>query len=264
MNQDKVKERLVKLHDCIEDFTLIFSGKKSKKVNGLYRLDKHEIIIHNLNFENNESGENLLFYTAMHELAHHIQYTELKQKSAKAHTQLFYALLDDLVDTAEKKELYKVEIDKETQDYIDEIRDISCRIAKLQRDLGEAVERLQKKCEETGLRFDDIIERKAQISMKTVKKSIKAGSLYLPEEIGADIQEAVIRERDEGKKAAIIHAAQEGKSVAQAKRAVVRPIDREDETVSLVKEKKRIERTITSLNRRLEELEEQLRSRGEL
>jgi hypothetical protein len=264
MNQDQVKERLLKLHDCVEDFTLIFSGKKSNKVNGLYHWDKHEIIIHNRNFENNARGENLLFYTAMHEMAHHIQYTELKQKSARAHTQLFYGILDDLVDIAEEKNLYKAEIDKETQDYIDEIRDISCQIAKLQRDLGEVVNRLHEKCEETGLRFDDVIERKAQISLKTVKKSAKANSLDLPEEIGADIQEAIIGELDEEKQTAMIHAAQKGKSVAQTKRAVTRPIDHEDETVSLAKEKKRIERTIASLNRRLEEVEEQLRSRGEL
>jgi hypothetical protein len=264
MNQDQVKEMLLKLHDCTEDFTLIFSGKKSKKVNGLYRWDKNEIIIHNRNFENNARGENLLFYTAMHELAHHIQRTELKQKSARAHTQLFYSILDDLVDAAENKKLYKVEIDKETQDCIDEIRDISCQIAELQRKLGQVIKALEEKCHDKGIRFDDVIERKSQISLKTAKQTIKAHGLNLPEELGSDIQEAVIRERDGEKQAAMIHAARKGKSIAQVNRTVTRPIDQEDETVSLVKEKNRIERTIASLNRRLEEVEEQLRSKGEL
>jgi Zn-dependent peptidase ImmA (M78 family) len=66
MNQDQVKEKLLKLHDCTEDFIVIFSGKKSKKVNGLYKPDKREIIIHNRNLDN----DNLLLYTAIHELAH--------------------------------------------------------------------------------------------------------------------------------------------------------------------------------------------------
>jgi hypothetical protein len=264
MNQDQVKAKLLELHDCAEDFTLIFSGKKSNKTNGYYSFDTKEIIIHNRNFEKNEKGENLLFYTAMHELAHHIQGTEFNQKSIRAHTQLFYAVLDDLVDVAEKKKLYSVEIDQETQRYIDEIREISRQIARLQRDLGKVVKRLQEKCVESGLRFEDIIERKAQISLKTVKKSAKADSLDMPEEIGADMQETIIREQDEEKRNAMIQAAQEGKSVVQVNRAVARPIDGEDETASLVKEKKRIEHTITSLSRRLEELEEQLRSRGEL
>jgi len=262
MNQDQVKEKLLKLHDCTEDFKVIFSGKKSNTVNGLYK--ENTIIIHNRNFAGDEAGENLLFYTAMHELAHHIQFTEYKQKSSRAHTQLFYAILDDLVDIAEKKKLYSTRIDQETQEIIDEARDISCQIAELQRKLGLVLIRLNEKCEKTGIRFDDVIERKAQISLKTVKQSTKAHNLNLPEEIGSDIQEAAIRERDEDKRDAIIHAAQKGKSVAQAKReTTTRPVEHEDETVSLVKEKKRIERTISSLSRRLGELEEQLRSRGE-
>jgi hypothetical protein len=265
VNQDQVKEKLLKLHNCTEDFTLIFSGKKSNKANGLYKSDKREIIIHNRNFENTETGNNLLFYTAMHELAHHIQFTEHKQKSSRAHTQLFYANLDDLVEIAEKKKLYNTGIDDDTQKLIDKARDISCQIAELQRRLGQVIQSIQEKCQEKGIRFEDAIGRKAQISLKTVKKTVKAQSLDLPENLGADIQEVAIQERDEDKREAMIHAAKGGKSVYQVKRAnSTLPIDREDETISLIKEKKRIERTITSLNHRLEEVEEQLQSRGEL
>jgi hypothetical protein len=264
MNQDQVKEKLLKLHDYTEDFTLIFSGKKSNKVNGLYKGDKKEIIIHDQNFENTEMGNNLLFYTAMHELAHHIQFTEHKQKSSRAHTQLFYAVLDDLVDIAERKKLYNTGIDDDTQKLIDEAHDISCQIAELQRKLGQVIKCLQEKCYDKGIRFEDVIGRKAQISLKTVRQTAKAHDLDLPKELGADIQEAAIQERDEEKREAMIHAAQKRKSVYQVKRTNSSgPIDQEDETVSLVKEKKRIERTITSLNRRLEAVEEQLRSRGE-
>ena len=265
MNQDIVKKNLLKLHDCKEDFTLIFSGKKSRKVNGLYHWEKHEIIIHNRNFHKDAGGINDdgIFFTAMHELAHHIQYTEHKQKSVKAHTQLFYAILDDLADKAEKKGLYKINISKNTQKLIDEARNISIEIAELQKRLGTVIRTLYEKCEQEGLRFEDIIERKAQISRQTMKRSEKASSLNLPDDIGIDIQEAAIKERDEEKREAIIHAGQNGKSIAQAKRATAAPVDQEDETVSLVKEKRRIERTIESLKRRLEEVEEHLKSKGE-
>ncbi|MDR1587595.1 MAG: hypothetical protein LBS57_09080 [Treponema sp.] len=261
MNQDMVKELLQKLHESPAEYNVIFSGKKSPKVNGLYKPGKNEILIHNRNFENNERGENLLFYTAMHELAHHIQFTELKQKSARAHTQLFYSVLDDLVDSAEKKGVYKMPIDKDTQELIDEAKDISREIAALQRKLGQVLMQLHESCVEKGIRYEDVIERKAQIARQTEKKAIKAYNLNLSEEIGADIQEAAIKERDEEKIEAIVHAGQKGKSIDQAKRAVAKPIDQEDETVSLAKEKKRIEHTIASLSRRLEEVEEQLRSR---
>jgi hypothetical protein len=263
VNQDTVKKNLLKLYDCTEDFSVIFSGKKCRKVNGLYKPDKCEIIIHNRNFGADDKGNNLLFFTAMHEYAHHIQFTDHKQKSAKAHTQLFYSILDDLADTAEKKNLYSVGITKETQKLVDEARSISIEIAELQQRLGKVINILHEKCEKEGLRFEDVVERKVQISKQTMERAKKADFLSL-NNVGVDIQEAAIKERDEDKREAIIHAGAKGKSVAQAKRAIAAPVSGEDETVSLVKEKRRLERTIENLKHRLEEVEEHLKSRGEL
>ncbi|GHV89899.1 hypothetical protein AGMMS50268_04020 [Spirochaetia bacterium] len=264
MNQDQVKERLLKLHDCAEEFIVIFSGKKCKKVNGLYKPGTKEIIIHNRNFGVGDDANNdLLFYTAMHELAHHIQFTEFHQKSVRSHTALFYSTLDDLVDIAEKKGLYEMPIDDDTQKLIDEVKDISCEIAALQRKLGNVLHRLHEDCQEKGIRFEDVLERKAQIARSTQKSAMKADALNLPAEIGADVQDAAISERDDEKRAAIVHAGKEGKSIDQAKRALATPPAEVDETVSLMKEKARLERTINSLNRRLEEVIEHLQTKGE-
>ncbi|MDR0474216.1 MAG: hypothetical protein LBH43_11160 [Treponema sp.] len=264
MNQDTVKKNLLKIHACTEDFTVIFSGKKCQKVNGLYKPDKKEIIIHNRNFNNDEAGENLLFYTAIHEQAHHIMFTELKKKSARSHTALFWATLDDLADIAEKKGLYKIAIDTDTEKLINEAHEISCEIAMLQKKLGQTLARLNEKCREKGIRFEDIVERKAQIAKKTADKANKAYTMNLPGSIGVDIQEAVLRERDEDVREVMINAGQKGKSVEQVKRTKTGPVDHEDETVSLMKEKTRLERTIESLKRRLYEVEEQLTTKGEL
>jgi hypothetical protein len=262
MNQDTVKKNLLKLHECAEDFNVIFSGKKCRKVNGLYKIGKNEIIIHNRNFNADDKGNNLLFFTAMHEYAHHIQFTEHKQKSARAHTQLFYSVLDDLADTAEKKGLYNMEISKDTQKLVDEARNISVEIAELQQRLGKVINALHGKCEKEGVRFEDVVERKVQISKQTMERAKKADFLSLSN-VGVDIQEAAIKERDDDKRTAIIHAGAKGKSVAQAKRATAVPVLEEDETVSLVKEKRRLERTIENLKHRLEEVEEQLIMKGE-
>ena len=51
MNQDQVKEKLLEIESDVQDFKVILSGKKSKKVNGLYNPEKMEIIIHNKNFD---------------------------------------------------------------------------------------------------------------------------------------------------------------------------------------------------------------------
>jgi hypothetical protein len=256
----------LKLHECTEEFTVIFSGKKDKKVNGLYNPGKNEIIIHNRNFVDDGNGsvnENLLFYTAIHELSHHIQYTEQRQKGTRAHTQLFYAIMDDLVEIAEKKGLYKMPIDEDTQKLIDEAKEISCDIAAMQRKLGQVLQQLHESCVKKGIRYEDVVERKAQIARQTEKKAKKAHALNLPAEISADIQEAAIKERDEEKVSAIVHAGKKGKSIDQAKKAFSKPVGQEDETITLMKEKARIERTIDSLKRRLDEVKEQLQSRGE-
>jgi hypothetical protein len=72
------------------------------------------------------------------------------------------------------------------------------------------------------------------------------------------------KQRDEDKRDAIIAAGHEGKSVVQAKKATTPPArapDGEDETITIMKEKRRIERTIESLTHRLYELNEQLEGR---
>jgi len=71
MNQDRVSEMLQAIEPPPAPFTLVFSGKTNKKVNGLYKPTKAEIVIHNRNFDSDDQ----LIYTAIHEYAHHILFT---------------------------------------------------------------------------------------------------------------------------------------------------------------------------------------------
>jgi hypothetical protein len=195
MNQDMVKERLQKLYKSSAEYTVIFSGKKNRKVNGLYKcgplIKTPEIIIHDRNFvdENGRQNENSLMFTAIHELAHHILFTEMGRKSARAHSQLFWATFHDLVDKAEAESegIYKPEIDADTQKIIDEAREISNRIAELQRQLGQVLLRAYDVCREKGLRYENVVERRAQISRASMKTSIAAYELG-DRGLGADIQ----------------------------------------------------------------------------
>ena len=83
--------------------SVVFSGKQSKKVNGLYKPESREILIHNRNFK----GDNALVYTAIHEFAHHIQFTKGEGKvSIKAHTNVFWNIFHNLLVQAEDKGLY--------------------------------------------------------------------------------------------------------------------------------------------------------------
>ena len=269
MNQDMVKELLQKLHESPAEYKVIFSGKKSKKVNGLYKwgtAETPEIIIHNRNFTDDEGNQNepLLMFTAIHELTHHMLITENGKKSTRAHSQLFWATFHDLIDKAEAAGIYRPEIDADTQKVIEEVCEISKQIAELQRQLGQVLLRAQEVCKAKGLRYEDVMERRAQISQSTMKSSIAAYNMG-DQDVGADIQAEAAKQRSDDKRAAIIAAGHEGKSVVQAKKATATPVRapvQEDETITLMKEKQRIERTIESLTHRLEELNEQLELRG--
>ncbi|MDR1231049.1 MAG: hypothetical protein LBK61_06585 [Spirochaetaceae bacterium] len=264
MNQEQVKEKLESVHKSPVDYTVIFSGKKSQRVNGLYRPMAREIIIHNKNFENEDGSqnENLLMFTAIHELAHHARTAETGDRGIRPHTREFWATFHNLLDTAKELGVYRPEIDAGTQKLIGEARDISVRIAELQRELGRVILAINESRKKNGLCVEDIIERGAQIGRQTAKLAV-AAFLMGDTGAGADMQAEAARQRTEAGQEAVIAAAHNGKSVAQAKKAAAPEEPKKlkkpaDKTEELALEKRRVERTIESLERRLEEIRKQL------
>ena len=51
MTNERIKEILLEIEPCQIDFSVIQTGKESKRVNGFYKPDTHEIFLHNLNFK---------------------------------------------------------------------------------------------------------------------------------------------------------------------------------------------------------------------
>mgnify|MGYP003305579610 CR=1 FL=1 len=49
MDNQKIKEMLLEIAPSDIDFAVIQTGKESKRVNGFYQPDTHEIFIHNFN-----------------------------------------------------------------------------------------------------------------------------------------------------------------------------------------------------------------------
>jgi hypothetical protein len=264
MNQDQVKEKLKSIHQSPVDYKVIFSGKKSARVNGFYRPLSKEITIHNRNFIREDGGvnENGLMFTAIHELAHHVMMSEKGDTSARAHNQDFWAEFHGLLDIAEEKGVYRAEIDSGTQKLIDEARDISRRIAELQREHGRVIAAIDESCKKSGVRTEDVIERKAQIGKAAAKTAVAAYGMG-DRGVGFDIQTEAAKQRDGDRQEAIIAAGRGGKSVVQAKKSAppAKPAEAEDESEALIREKRRVERTIESLARRLEEIKEQLAAR---
>lgn len=253
MNQDQVREQLKKLLET-EDFHVAFTGKKNKKVNGLYKPGQFEIIIHNKNFKT----DNELMHTAIHEFAHHVCFSVYKKKSTRAHTNFFWTVFYDLLEKAVEIGIYNRNRSELVKKLSEDIRKIEQQIAELSATLAITVEHLQAaiKEDENGPRIEDVLMHDCQLS-RSRQKEIR---LYMEKNIvigNSEVNKIVMQNTD--KQSLIIEAFKAGKTIDQIKSiAKAKPVEPEDSYSQLVKEKNRLEKTIDTLTHRLEEVTEQL------
>ena len=268
MNQDQVKKKLLAIEDAPLDFTVVFSGKRSKKVNGLYKPDSREIIIHNRNFSGGSGGEeadaNLLIYTAIHEYAHHLHACARGgHLSPRAHTAEFWAILHGLLEKAEAKNIYKDVFSgsKELEDLTGTIRKkYLAENGNLVKELGQLLLRAQDLCSAIGGRYEDYIDRVLRIPRQAANLAVRMYQYNLNPDTGADNMRFLAGISNEEKRQAAENALLSGKSPDTVKIAIRKkePGENDDPRLSLEKEKTRLERTIASLSKRLEEVEREL------
>ena len=258
MTQDLVKEKLLAIEDAPQEFTVVFSGKKSKKVNGLYKPDSLEIIIHNRNF----ADDNLLMYTAVHEYAHHLHACSRGgHLSSRAHTAEFWAILHGLLEKAEKKDVYKDVFSgsKELEKLTDTIRKkYLTENGNLVKELGELLLKAHELCSAIGGRYEDYVDRVLRIPRQAANLAVRMHQYNLNPETGADNMRFLAGISSEEKRAAAETALLTGKSPDTVRIAAREKPEGEDPRYRLEKEKTRLERTIASLTKRLEEVEREL------
>jgi hypothetical protein len=266
MNQDQVKEALLSIEDAPLDFQVIFSGKKSGKVNGLYKPETRESIIHNRNFDD----DNLLIYTAIHEYAHHLHACSRGGKlSIRSHTAEFWAILHSLLEKAETVKVYKnVFADSpELAKLTETIRKQYLREnGSLVKELGKYLLRAHELCAAIGARFEDYVDRVLCIPRLAASTAIKMYQYNLNPQVGSDNMRFLTGIKNDDERMAAEQALIKGKS-PDAVKAEVRggrqafpsdPLTEEEQRARLEKEKRRLERTIASLTKRLGEVEEEL------
>ena len=258
MTQDLVKEKLLAIEDAPQEFTVVFSGKKSKKVNGLYKPDSREIIIHNRNF----ADDNLLMYTAVHEYAHHLHACSRGgHLSSRAHTAEFWAILHGLLEKAEKKDVYKDVFSgsKELEKLTDTIRKkYLTENGNLVKELGQLLLKAHELCSAIGGRYEDYVDRVLRIPRQAASLAVRMHQYNLNPETGADNMRFLAGISNEEKRVAAENALLTGKSPDTVKIAARQKPEEEDPRIKLEKEKNRLERTIASLSKRLEEVEREL------
>ncbi|MDR2740860.1 MAG: hypothetical protein LBB98_01730 [Treponema sp.] len=266
MNQDQVKEALLSIEDAPMDFQVIFSGKKSGKVNGLYKPETREIIIHNRNF----NDDNLLIYTAIHEYAHHLHACSQGGKLlARSHTAEFWAILHGLLEKAEGLNIYKnVFTDSpELAELTETIRKQYLREnGSLVKELGKHLLRAHELCAAIGARFEDYVDRVLCIPRLAASTAIKMYQYNLNPQVGSDNMRFLAGIKNDGERMAAEQALINGKSPDAVKVAAhgghqafpSDPLTEEEQRTRLEKEKRRLERTIASLTKRLDEVEQEL------
>ena len=259
MNQDKVKEILLSLRDSSLEFSVTFTGKESKKVNGLYKPDTKEILIHNKNFKN----DNQLVYTAIHEYAHHLECEKNGGKSSggRCHTNSFWACFHSLLEEAEKKGIYTIGYKEfpELEALTEKIRnDYLKKNGVLMKEFGALLMEARELCLKYNVRYEDYIDRVLQLPRNSAKAAARVSAVNVTPDVGYENMKILAAIKDpEKRKNAEECFTKEGKSPDEVK-AVFKPLPKEDPLSRMLKEKKRIENTIAKLKNRLEEIENTL------
>ncbi len=264
MNQDQVKERLLALEPEVEEFFLIFSGKTSKKAHGLYYPDTREIIIHNRNF----TDDNNLMYTAIHEFAHHVHFTTSPVPVGnRAHTIEFRRILHELLNRAEQQQLYYSPFTHDP-----EFMGLSYRIrtqflqqnGQLMKEFGAVLAEAQQLCENRNARFDDYVERVLSVNKSVANTLMRIYERDVSAELGYENMKTVAAIGDPAQRKAAEDAFKSGQSADMVKAWTRTPEDHTENPLdALQKEKRRIERTIQSLESKLKTVEERLASLGD-
>jgi hypothetical protein len=243
MNQDKLKEKLDQYTDK-QDFSVIFSGKMSKKVDGLYHPEKQEIIIHNKNFVNDSE----LIYTALHELAHHIDFVTNRDKITRnAHGGHFREIFHGLI----KKAIESGDYEDFEDPILDETIEMNREYTRFLKKFGQQLIKLLDKCQQVHHNFEDVVDRKLQMKNSQAKNIMAVYAMDVSEEIGGEFSKKVAKiknpvERKEAEMAGEIPTK-------------TKPISGpEDERAEAEKNLRRIEKAIANLERKRAIYEEQL------
>jgi hypothetical protein len=261
MNQDQIMKILLSIRPTKAEFTVILSGKKSKKVNGLYKPESREIILHNKNFK----GDNELLYTAIHEYAHHIQFTTAAAPiSVRTHTTAFWSIFHTLLFEAEEKGVYRnpFEGNEEFRVLTREIKEKFISVSgSLMKELGRLLIKAHELCERHGASFTDYIDRALGLPRVSAQAVMKAQSYDLDPRIGSENMRSLAGIRDEAVRNEAQEALIAGKSPDMVKASLAGRKKPSGTRAILVEERTRIERTIERLKGRLKAIDKKL---GEL
>jgi len=259
MNNEQIKEQLLRIRPADEHFSVVLSGKASKKVNGLYKSDSREIVLHNRNFK----SDNELMHTAIHEYAHHLQFSESPLPvSSRAHTVHFWSLFHGLLSDAEKLGIYRNPFEA-----IEELAELTQRIkekflgvnGQLMKEMGKLLVEAQVLCEEHRVDFKDYLDRVLNLPRTSARAAMRSHALDLDPRIGFDNMRTLVAVADPVKRQEAEEALLSGVSPDSVKEGLKGEPPARDAGERLKEERERLERQIMRLRRRIEEIDRRLK-----
>ncbi len=266
MNQETLKQLLLTLEKDLPDFSVIFTGKKSRRVNGLYKPELRQILIHNRNF----TDDNALIYTGIHELAHHIHFSRYPEEvRRRAHTNRFWQIFHTLLERAEAKGVYYsvFESDPAFQELTVRIRrDFLARNGSLMKEFGQVLMEAMELCRQKNAVFEDYAERVLGMKRGSARTLIKLHTLNVDSSLGYEKMKVVASVPDRKLRSQITESFRSGATEPQVRQTLKdfqkgpRPdADKADkEKSSLEAKKRRLEKNIMKLQAQLAEIERQL------
>ena len=268
MDNEKIKEMLLDISPSSLEFTVTQSGKESKRVNGLYKPDTHEIILHNKNFKT----ENELVYTAVHEYTHHLIAEEQLalngssyMPNAKVHTENFWVRFHSLLKIAEKKKYYSLDIEAspELKELTEKIRKEYLEVnGKLMQEFGRLLAKAHELCQNANIRYEDYIDRVLCLPRNSARDITRVGAVSdINPSIGFDNMKMISAIKKSDERSSAQEKILSGESPATVRSLMKNKCQSEtDPKQKLEKEKNRLTKTIAQLQQRLEFVEESLAS----
>lgn len=265
MENEKIKELLLQIEDTKLEFTVTQTGKESSRVNGLYKPDTHEILLHNKNFKNDMQ----LIYTAIHEYTHHKETEDylaatggkLPVKGSKVHTAAFWARFHTYLQKAEELGIYKLDLDvsPELKELTEKLRkDYIEANGKLMQEFGRLLAKAHALCEEANIRYEDYLDRVLCLPRKEAQQITKVGQVEVNPAIGFDNMKKVAALKNPGERDSASQQILSGKSPDTVTELMRKKSSGDDPKTKLEKEKNRLEKTIEALQQRLQYVEESL------
>jgi len=265
MENEEIKQKLLQLDTTELEFTLTQTGKESPRVNGLYKPDTHEILLHNKNFKSDDE----LMYTAIHEFTHHLETEKymkenggkLPPSGTRSHNQVFWARFHALLQKAEELGLYKISLEESP-----ELKELTAKIkteyieanGKMMVEFGKLLVKAHELCKQSNIRYEDYLERILCLPKNTAKDLTKVASVQLNPAIGFDNMKKVAQIKKADERQSAENQILSGKTPDTVSELMKQKASGDDPKEKLEKEKNRLEKTIASLQQRLQYVEETL------